>query len=162
MSDAAATDLQLLVGLTLLREGNVSTTEEENQMNTALVLAALNKIDFLNMSELLQSSSGRMLRKIFRAEARFNNQVSNVLVVRFMALRCAPTADLTARLYPNSVKVVQEGARLRAQLPDYFARRRALLSSHTPLIAPLLDMVASYLMITTAKELWATFDRVVL
>jgi hypothetical protein len=58
------------------------------------------------------------------------------------------------------VKVVGEGGRLRAKLPDYFAERWALLSPHTPLIAPLLDIVADYLMITTAKELWATFDRV--
>jgi hypothetical protein len=40
--------------------------------------------------------------------------------------------------------VVEEGAWLRAALPAYLARRRALLDDHCPLIAPLLALVRGY------------------
>jgi hypothetical protein len=72
MPDTAAT-IELLP--LLLQERNVSTTDEENEMNTALVLAALeneysqqnNEVPGIIYTRI--RSSARMLRKIFRAEA---------------------------------------------------------------------------------------------
>jgi hypothetical protein len=77
-------------------------------------------------------------------------------LLRVMVLRGAPPAELTARLSPEHARVVQEGARLRAQLPAYLAQRRALLDAHCPLIAPLQDLVHGYKEPTTTDELWAT------
>jgi hypothetical protein len=39
------------------------------------------------------------------------------VLLRVMTLRGAQQAELTARLSPEHVQVVQEGARLRARLP---------------------------------------------
>jgi hypothetical protein len=54
------------------------------------------------------------------------------------------------------VPVMQEGARLRARLPAYLVRRRALLAENSPLIAPLRDLVHAYEDLTTTEALWAT------
>jgi hypothetical protein len=45
---------------------------------------------------------------------------------------------------------------MRARLPAYLARRRALLDQHTALIAPLWALVSSYEEPSTTQELWAT------
>jgi hypothetical protein len=65
-------------------------------------------------------------------------------------------ADQVMEMSPQHSCVVEEGARLRAGLPAYLARRRALLAEHTSLIAPLLTLVSSYEEPTTTGELWAT------
>jgi hypothetical protein len=52
--------------------------------------------------------------------------------------------------------VVEEGAQLRAGLPAFLARRRALIAEHTSLIAPLRALISSYEEPTTTAELWAT------
>jgi hypothetical protein len=49
--------------------------------------------------------------------------------------------------------VIQEGARLRAQLPAYLAQRRALVHTHCPLPAPLQAIVSAYQERTTTEEL---------
>jgi hypothetical protein len=77
-------------------------------------------------------------------------------LLRVMVLRGAPPAELTAKLAPEHVRVVQEGARLRARLPAYLTQRRVLLDAHCPLIAPLQDLVHGYEVPTTTDELWAT------
>jgi hypothetical protein len=76
--------------------------------------------------------------------------------LRVMLLRGAPLAELTACLSPEHAQVVEDGARLRAGLPAYIARRRALLDAHCPLIAPLRTLVRGYEESTTTDELWAT------
>jgi hypothetical protein len=58
--------------------------------------------------------------------------------------------------YPQWTTLVQEGVRLRAQLPAYLAQRRALLDKHCPLIAPLCALVSDYEVPTFTDELWAT------
>jgi hypothetical protein len=58
-------------------------------------------------------------------------------LLRFMVLREDPPASLTVTLSPEHVRVIEEGARPRAWLPAYLARRRALLAEHCQLI-PLL------------------------
>jgi hypothetical protein len=49
--------------------------------------------------------------------------------LRVLVLRGAPPSALVALLSPKPARVVQEGARLRAQLPAYLVQRRALLDS---------------------------------
>jgi hypothetical protein len=73
-----------------------------------------------------------------------------------MVLRNGPPAKLSRHLSWEHAGVVKEGARLRAGLPGYLARRQALLAEHCPLIAPLLALVHGYKTPTTTAELWAT------
>ena len=77
-------------------------------------------------------------------------------LLKVMVLRDAPPVEITARLSPEHKIVVQEGARLRASLVEYLTRRRALLGTYCPLIAPLRDLVHGYEEPTTTEELWAT------
>jgi hypothetical protein len=77
-------------------------------------------------------------------------------LLRVMVLRDALPADLTESLSPEHARVVDDGARLRARLPRYLARRRSLLDAHCPLIPPLQALVHGYDEPTTTDELWAT------
>jgi ankyrin repeat protein len=78
-------------------------------------------------------------------------------LLRVLVLRGAPPPALVALLPPEPARVVQEGARLRARLPAYLVRRRALLDAHCPvLLPPLLALVRGYIELTTTEELWAT------
>jgi hypothetical protein len=78
-------------------------------------------------------------------------------LLRVLVLRIALSPALEALLSPEPARVVQEGARLRAQLPAYLVRRRALLDAHCPvLLPPLRALVHGYMELTTTEELWAT------
>jgi hypothetical protein len=83
-----------------------------------------------------------------------------VSLLQVMVLRSAPPAELTARLSPEHARVVEDGARLRARLPAYLARRRALLNAHCPLISPLPEELQALIFKfegpPTTDELWAT------
>jgi hypothetical protein len=74
-------------------------------------------------------------------------------MLRVMVLHGGPPASLTAKLAPPLQQIVQEGARLRARLPAYLARRRALVGTYCPLLPPLLDLVHGYGEPTTTDEL---------
>jgi hypothetical protein len=65
-------------------------------------------------------------------------------LLRVTILQCGPPADQVMKMSPQHSRVVEEGARLRAGLPAYLARRRAQLAEHTSLIALLLTLVSSY------------------
>jgi hypothetical protein len=73
-----------------------------------------------------------------------------------MVLRGAPPATLTAALSLEHMRVVELGARLRARLPAYLARRRGQLNRYCPLLSPLCSIVCGYEEPTTTEELWAT------
>jgi hypothetical protein len=74
-----------------------------------------------------------------------------------MVLHDDPPTSLVATLLPDLRQVVQEGTRLRARLPAYLARRRALLDAHCPLLPPLWALVCDYdPEPTTTEEFWAT------
>jgi hypothetical protein len=77
-------------------------------------------------------------------------------LLRVMVLRVTPHRTLVAQLSLKDAKIVRDGARLRDRLPDYLARRRALLDEHCLLPTPLQDLVNSYEVPTTTEELWAT------
>jgi hypothetical protein len=77
-------------------------------------------------------------------------------LLRVMVLQSSPPTELTARLLPEHGLVAHEGARLRARLPAYLARRRALLDQSCSLIGPLQALVLGYEERTTTEELWNT------
>ena len=77
-------------------------------------------------------------------------------MLRVMVLQGGPPNSLTADLTPELQQIVQDGARLRARLPAYLARRRALLDANCPLLPPLRALVHGYEVPTTTEELWAT------
>jgi hypothetical protein len=81
-------------------------------------------------------------------------------LLRVMALRAAPPAEVTARLSPESAQVVANSARLKVALPAYLAQRRALLDAHCPLISPLPEELQALIFrfegSATTDELWAT------
>jgi hypothetical protein len=73
-----------------------------------------------------------------------------------MVLHGGPPESLSADLAPPFQRIIQDGARLRTQLPAYFVRRRTLLDAYCPLLPPLLNLVHGYEKPTTTDELWAT------
>jgi hypothetical protein len=77
-------------------------------------------------------------------------------MLRVIMLHGEPPASLVADLAPPLQQIVQDGARLRARLPAYLARRRAFLDAKCPLLPPLRDLVHGYEEPTTTDELWAT------
>jgi ankyrin repeat protein len=67
-------------------------------------------------------------------------------LLRVMVLIDDPPPALVVLLSLEQARVVQEGARLRARLPAYLVRRRALLDAHCPvLLPPLRALVHSYM-----------------
>jgi ankyrin repeat protein len=105
-----------------------------------------------------------MLRRHLKEAVEYYEQEAELAMLpgllRVLVLRGAPPHRLLALLSPESARVVQEGARLRARLPAYLAHRRAYLDSRCPRIS-LLPGVLRALIYTfegpaTTKELWAT------
>jgi hypothetical protein len=94
---------------------------------------------------------------IFNVEA---DTVALTSHLRVMVLRGAPPPVLVALLSSEPVRVMQEGARLRARLPAYLAHHRAYSDSRCPHIS-LLPGVLWALLYTlegraTTEELWAS------
>jgi hypothetical protein len=82
--------------------------------------------------------------------------VGATALLRVMVLQQAPrrrTLEIMSKKYSN---IVRDGARIRAGLPAYLAKRRALLDVYSPLIRPLQKLVHDYEVPTTTAELWAT------
>jgi hypothetical protein len=158
----------------LLAEGWANVSDVTYQGCTALLLAASRYMYPRNVGMvqwLLEhggadikgtTPNGRtvwdLLRKPFVENAQKGNASGDRLtpLLRAMVLRSAPPTDLVVHMYPQHSRVAEEGARLRAGLLAYLARRRALLAEHTSLIAPLRALVSSYEEPTTTEELWAT------
>jgi hypothetical protein len=80
--------------------------------------------------------------KLFHPWADLDAELAALL--RVMVLKRAPSKRWVGQMRPKYKRVVKEGARLRAALPAYLARRRALLDAHCPLIAPLRDLIREY------------------
>jgi hypothetical protein len=161
----------------LLIEGGARITERDRKGNTALLLAAeraaLTGCSMVTCLWLLEHGgadiaeetdleisiwdmlSVRRLLNVHPLDAVVGEAMT---MLRAMVVRGAPPAEFMARLRrPEHARVVEEGARLRAALPAYLVRRRAILDAHCPLIAPLLALVRGYdPEPTTTEELWAT------
>jgi ankyrin repeat protein len=80
-----------------------------------------------------------------------------IALLRVLVLRDAPPPALVALLPPEPARVVQEGARLLAQLPAYLVRRQAFLNAHCSVLPPeLRALVHGYMELTTTEDFWAT------
>ena len=81
-------------------------------------------------------------------------------VLRTLLLREGPPGWLVGLMLRVHQQLVEDGVRLRAQLPAYLAERRSLLDTHCPLVAPLPEelraLVYSFEGPATTEELWAT------
>jgi hypothetical protein len=77
-------------------------------------------------------------------------------MLRVMVLHSGPPESCAYDLVPSLQQILQDGARLRARLPEYLTQRRALIDAHCPLLSPLRDLVHGYEEPTTTDELWAT------
>jgi hypothetical protein len=158
----------------ILAKGGASITEADNYEETALLAATLafhhltaqwllehGGSDIAETNNEIQTVWTLLIEDILNADADADqgdedDTVALTALLRVMVLRDAPPDGLKFLLSPEDARVVQEGARLRAGLPAYLARRRALLDEHCPLIAPLRALVSGYEEPTTTEELWAT------
>jgi hypothetical protein len=158
----------------LLAEGWANISDVTDQGSTALLLAASMYMFPRNvgMVQWLLEHGGAdikgttpvgrtvwdLLRKPFVENAQKGNASGDQLtpLLRVIVLQSAPPTDLVLHMYPQHSRVAEKGARLRAGLPAYLARRLALLAKHTSLIAPLRALVSGYEEPTTTRDLWAT------
>jgi hypothetical protein len=136
--------------------------------DTALLASALNG-HYVIMQYLLEEAGANMddvnnfgndvwVLLILYSEDR--DPVALTGLLRVLVLRGAPPPALVALLSPEPARVVQEGARLRARLPAYLARRRAYLDSRCPRISQLPGVLRALIHgfegSATTEELWAT------
>ena len=74
--------------------------------------------------------------------------------LRVALLLDGPPAAFIARLGPEHRLLVTEGNRIRAALPGFQDRRRALVHQHSPLLPPLVALVLR-LSEPASAEIWA-------
>jgi hypothetical protein len=154
----------------LVTELGASIGNEDNHSGTALLVSARSG-HYAILRWFLEHTDASMLVAKYAGGTVWDNLtyylgdsnaesdedlVELTALLRVMVLRSAPPATLVALLSPEPTRVVQEGARLRARLPAYFLRRRALMDALCPVLPPLLDLVHGYMELTTTEELWAT------
>jgi hypothetical protein len=141
--------------------------------NTALLISALSG-RYATMKYLLEEAGANMddvtnagvtvwdMMVEFLKEANETLDLEAELLaltglLRVLVLHGAPPSALVALLSPEPARVVHEGAQLRARLPAYLVRRRALLDAHCPVLLPTLRAVVhGYVELTTTEELWVT------
>jgi hypothetical protein len=126
-----------LPGVKLLVEGEANIAGTNSDLS-ALELAVITG-DIAIVEWLLAEGGAHISDYFFTFDRRWLELGDRVGVdlltalLRVMVLQSAPPADLLARMPRQHSSVVKEGARLRARLPAYLARRRALLAEHTSL-----------------------------
>jgi hypothetical protein len=153
----------------LLQEGGASIKEANKFGYTALLFSAAN-VNVPTLRWLLESGGASMADVnaegasvwdllecylIDRSGLEYDAATVTALL-RVMVVRGEPPGGFEDKLLPGDAIVLQEGALLRARLPAYIARRRAVLDQHCQLIAPLRALVHGYEEPTTTEELWAT------
>jgi hypothetical protein len=163
---------QLSTVIWLLREGGASIAEVDDTGNSALLLSSVNGMfpttqyllehggasiaDADDQGQTVWDDLGYYVLHLPRDHHQAPDMAEVTALLRVMVLREAPPVKFSAHLRPELVLVVQEGALLRAGLPTYIVRRRALLDRYCPILAPLLAIVQSYEESPTTEELWAT------
>jgi hypothetical protein len=158
---AAATDLPKVQRM--LREGVANVNEADRDGYTALWIDLRNS-QFRAARWLVESGGADVhnpyIWSILEPIVNFHdNAAKDAELVGFLhvlLLRSDPPYNFGNRSRPRWRKLLQEGKQLRLQLPAYLAQRRALLDTHSPLIAPLCALVNDYMELTTTEELWAT------
>jgi hypothetical protein len=98
--------------------------------------------------------TARIMRGM-RADVEEANPVALTALLREMVLHCDPTSLQMALLSLENMPVVQQGSNLRARLPAYSLRQRAVLDAHLTLLPPLSAIVHGYMKLTT-EEVYAT------
>jgi ankyrin repeat protein len=152
----------------LLEEGDAKVSEANSNGETALLLTLLcgaystalwllehGGADLTDVTSAGDSVWSVLEEALEDINIRQNEDAALTNLLRVMVLRDAPPASLVTWLSTENARVVREGAKLRAWLPAYLARRRALLYAHCPLITPLKALVSGYEEPTTTEELWA-------
>jgi ankyrin repeat protein len=158
----------------LLAESEAVVTAFNNEGNTALLLAAYgasaygDAVTVPTIQWLLEYGSANIaeenfagqtvwdLLRLFFMRSANKDSLALTALLQVMVLLVAPPVELVTRLAARDARLVEDGARLRAGLPAYLKRRRALIDSCCPLIAPLCNLVHGYEVPTTTEELWAT------
>jgi ankyrin repeat protein len=158
----------------MLREGVASTKERDKYGRSALLIAVY--YAQYHVVEWLLEYGGSSITERCRAphdksawevlmDGQFHFPIGDrgyattlTSMLRVMVLReDPPTSFAYYTLSPEHARVLKEGARLRARLPAYLARRRAIMDDHCPLISPLRALVRGYdPEPTTTEEIWAT------
>jgi hypothetical protein len=147
----------------LLEEGGANITDRDREGYSALLLSAM--CGKLTTCKWLLEHGGADITDRTNAGKDVWHKLGNLSYVnaaeltallRVMVLWSAPPGWLVRQMSPEHAPVGEEGVRLKAALPAYLARRRALLDVHCPLIAPLRALVCGYDEPTTTEELWAT------
>jgi hypothetical protein len=149
----------------LLEEGGARITERDRGGYTILLRAAL-RDNFTACQWLLEHGGADIAEAddeggtvcdilFFEEDANVTALAEFTALLLVMVLKGAPPDDFVARLTrPEHVRVVEDGARLRAALPVYLVGRRTSLDD-CPLLPPLLALVCGYDLEPTTEELWA-------
>jgi hypothetical protein len=160
-----------------LVEIGASTTVADGDCNNALFMSALHG-HFSTMQYVLEHTDADLefdsgfgepvwdilfCRILSRANHMCRKEVRELIaLLRVLVLRGDGPPEIYLKLpeeleLPEFASILEKGARLRAQLPAYLVRRRALLDKHCPkLLPPLRALVHDYMKLTTTDELWAT------
>jgi hypothetical protein len=162
--------------ISLLNESGASLAETDHRGNSALLTAAANgkKTTVIWLLEhggadiAEANNAGQTVWELLTptidygvfVKGRKERSAAVTALLRVMVVRGSPPARLVTQLRgdrPEHARVIEEGVRLRAALPAYMVRRRALLDAHCLLIASLRAIVIGYEPgPTTTEELWAT------
>jgi hypothetical protein len=156
----------------LIEEGGANIDDVTDLDQSVITIAAING-QLTSMQWLIEYGGVAVnttvwysLREPLWEGAR--DPVAMTSLLRAMVLRDVPPADFGAAITLGherdhlpaisieDAQVLRDGARLRARLPVYLARRRALLETHSPLLPPLRAIVSEYEEPTTTEEIWAT------
>ena len=144
----------------LLRENVTRITEADARGDTALLLSALNghlgTVQWLlaeGGADITESNNdGEEVWTVLPIDDAESSALGSFL--RFALLLDGPPTDFTARLPPEHQLLVAVGDRIRAALPQYLERRRALVEAHCPLLSPLLELVL-LLSEPDTEDIWA-------
>jgi hypothetical protein len=77
-------------------------------------------------------------------------------LLKFMLLLADPPANFAGALKPDMRPLLQEGARLRAALPQYLERRQSVIRDHCPVLPLDLQAVVVGYSELSVEEKWAT------
>jgi hypothetical protein len=150
----------------LLREGNATVTETDEDGESALWIAiACSKfptaqwlVEYGGADMSILVGGANLWDLLVIVGCKWGPDAAATAFLRAMLLRADAPVGLSSwhTLHVNWRELVREGVRLRARLPAYLAQRRALLDENCLLIAPLCALVSDYEVPTTTDELWAT------
>jgi hypothetical protein len=139
----------------LLEFGGAQITDADNDGNSVWTYGQQNALSDMLRGVYTKSDDGDYVS--IDGEYVLHGEIEALTaMLRVMVLHGGPPESLAKDLAPPFQRIVQDGARLRARLPEYRAQRRVLLDAHCSLLPPLHDLVHGYEVPTTTDEFWAT------